>query len=45
MFINDFQGGNYFEVFNPSSKDSINNFKITGSHSIQKVFHYKLIWN
>ncbi|CAF0824747.1 unnamed protein product [Brachionus calyciflorus] len=38
MFKNEFQGGNFFEIFNPSTKDPLNSFKLTGSHGIQKIF-------
>ncbi len=38
MFKNEFQGGNHFEIFNPTAKDPISNFKIVGSHGIQKVY-------
>ena len=37
MFKNEFQGGHYFEIFNPSTKDPTGNLKVVGSHGIQKV--------
>jgi hypothetical protein len=38
MFKNDFQGGLYFEVFNPAVKDPLANFKVVGPHGIQKIY-------
>ena len=34
------QGGNFFEIFNPSLKDPLCNFKLTGPHGIQKVYAF-----
>lgn len=38
MFKNEYQGGNFFEIFNPSLKDPLVNCRVVGSHGIQKVY-------
>ncbi len=38
MFKNEFQGGHYFEVFSPTVRDPIANFKVVGPHGIQKIY-------
>lgn len=36
------KGSNYFEIFNPSVKDPLSSFKLTGQHGIQKIFESEL---
>ena len=38
MFKNEFQGGPFVEVFNPSSKEPLSACRVTGPHGVQKLF-------
>jgi hypothetical protein len=38
MHKNEYQGGYYFELFDPSVKDPLVNCKLVGSQSIQKIY-------